>query len=149
MIARLIFITAFFLIWCGNVSADSDAKKSFKKTPKAVELYVTVRPDFRKCISPICGGWYVNPVNRRVMKCPDGSVRKECYVGTDEINIKHLTDEQINELRQAMYDSRVLIYGNISNAIDYGLFSINKAWISANSQPPSGKFVNVSDNGIR
>jgi len=70
-------------------------------------------------------------------------------VGTEQINIPDLADEQVNALRQAMYASRVLIWGEVSNAVAYGLFIIDDAWLSATALAPEGKFVSVSDNGIR
>jgi len=123
--------------------------KQLKIDESTNNIYLTIKPDLRKCVSPICGGWIVNPVNQHKLRCTDGTVRKECYVGTDEVNIPNLTDKQLNELRQMMSASRALIYGNLSNKVEYGLLEINAAWLGAGSQPAEGKFVSVSDNGIR
>ncbi len=111
--------------------------------------YFTVKPDYRECISPICGGWFVNAVNHKHLKCPDGSISKECYVGTNIINIPNLTLEQINQLKNAMNQSNVLIKGYISNTKDYGLLTITSAWLSATKQKPKGAFLSISDNNIR
>ncbi|MDH5325620.1 MAG: hypothetical protein OEZ68_04965 [Gammaproteobacteria bacterium] len=111
--------------------------------------YFTVRPDLRRCVSPICGGWYVSAVNLRAFQCPDGSVRTECYVSTDTINIPNLSPDQILELRQAMQESRALVAAVVSKAKAYGLLEINSAWIAATAQKPVGEFVSVRDNGIR
>ncbi len=111
--------------------------------------YFTVKPDFRRCVSPICGGWFVSAVNRKIFICPDGSVKQECYVAEEKINIPGLSDIQLAELRQAMSESKVLIQGRLSNAVAYGVLEVNKAWLSASDQPPKGIFVTVTDNGIR
>jgi len=118
-------------------------------SPQIKDAYFTVRPDLRRCISPICGGWFVNAVNLKRMRCSDGSIKKECYVGADVINIADLTPEQITQLRLAMSRSNVLIKGSISNNVPYGLLEINAAWLSATNQKPEGVFLSVSDNGIR
>jgi len=113
------------------------------------DTYFTVKPDFRRCVSPICGGWFVSAVNRKIFICPDGSVKQECYVAEEKINIPGLSDIQLAKLRQAMSESKVLIQGRLSNAVAYGLLEINTAWLSASDQPPKGIFVTVTDNGIR
>lgn len=129
-------------------AADTSGVISLIK-PQLTSTYFTLRPDYRKCVSPICGGWFVNAVNTKTLSCPDGSIKQECYVGRDVISISGLTDEQIVQLRQAMSESRVLVQGNISARIPYGLLDINSAWISATDQKPDGVFVSISDNGIR
>lgn len=117
--------------------------------PPVQDTYFTIKPDFRRCVAPICGGWFVNAVNRKMFKCLDGTVKKECYVGTEKINIPGLSNAVLAELRQAMGESKILIQGHLSNAIAYGVLEINNAWLSASDQSPDGKFVNVTDNGIR
>ncbi len=45
-------------------------------------VYLRVRQDFRRCVSPLCGGVFVSRVNYRTMRCADGVFRAECYAGT-------------------------------------------------------------------
>jgi len=150
---NLILITAFAVLCLTsfNTSAadDSPTIKPTPLTPALKDSYFTIRPDFRRCVSPVCGGWFVNPVNLRAMKCLDGSIKQECYVGADKINIPGLSITQISELRQAMSESKALIRGNLSAVVDYGLLQINDAWLSASDQAPKGRFVSITDNGIR
>lgn len=48
---------------------------------KAVKVYFTARPDHRRCISPLCGGYWVSAVNGRTKStCADGNLARECYV---------------------------------------------------------------------
>lgn len=114
----------------------------------SLNTHYTVRPDNRKCVSPICGGWYVKAVNQKTQKCPDGSIQNECYVGTDIISIPNLTPEQLLQLKQAMNESNALIEGSISNKLAYGVLVINQAWTSATHQQAEGTFLNVKNNGI-
>jgi len=145
-VLSLMFISLSFVSFS---SYAADASGSITGVlPQKGEVYFTVRPDVRRCISPICGGWFVNAVNRKQMRCLDGSIKKECYVGTDVINIPGLSAEQIAELKQAMSKSNVLIQGGISNNVPYGVLHINNAWISATDQKPEFAFVGVSNNGI-
>jgi len=116
--------------------------------PVFSDVYFTIKPDLRRCVSPICGGWFVSAVNRKILICPDGSVKKECYVGVEKINIPGLSNTQLVELHQAMSESKVLIQGSLSNAIAYGVLEVNSAWLSASDQPPKGIFIKVTDSGI-
>lgn len=151
--SKLIFVTIFIILFLSSFSAhavnDGLNVKPAPIVPPSSIAYFTLKPDFRKCIAPVCGGWFVSAVNHKVFQCPDGSVKKECYVGAEKISIVGLSDVQVAELRQAMRESRVLIQGRLSSIVNYGLLVIHKAWLSASGQPPSGIFVNVSDNGIR
>ncbi len=146
----LILITSLTAFCLHSISVHASTRfLDIPPTPSLNETYFTIKPDFRKCISPLCGGWYVKPVNRKKTQCPDGSIKRECYVGTDKINIPGLSRSQLAELRQAMGESKTLLRGNLSNKVDYGLLEINSAWISASDQPPNGIFINITDNGIR
>ena len=158
----LVVLLSFFVLQWHITSVHADEEDQVKSTGFLLKkdrsdhihsaisknLYFTIRPDYRKCVSPICGGWFVNPVNRKRMRCPNGRFQKECYVGTDKIDIRNLSEEQLQTLRQAMYDSRVLINAAISNSVEYGELQISDAWISANNEPPSGRFFSVSKSGI-
>ncbi|HMV65279.1 MAG TPA: hypothetical protein PKA64_00415 [Myxococcota bacterium] len=43
-----------------------------------------VRPDYRRCISPLCGGYWIERVNQARMRCPDGTTATSCYVASIE-----------------------------------------------------------------
>ncbi len=42
--------------------------------------FFTARPDFRKCATPMCGGYFVKAVNKKRTRCADGTEQRECYV---------------------------------------------------------------------
>ena len=44
------------------------------------ESFYSVVPDLRKCVSPLCGGYFVKSVNSKVTACADGSQQESCYV---------------------------------------------------------------------
>lgn len=47
---------------------------------RAAGSYVRLRHDTRRCVSPLCGGYWVSRVNQRTLRCADGSTANECYV---------------------------------------------------------------------
>lgn len=64
----------------GEEGAASEAEEARVSGPAFV--YLRVRQDYRRCVSPLCGGVFVSRVNYRTMRCADGVYRGECYVGT-------------------------------------------------------------------
>jgi len=42
--------------------------------------YFRVRPDTRRCIYPLCGGFWIATVNKARTLCPEGGRKSECYV---------------------------------------------------------------------
>src|SRR5687767_8167105 len=46
--------------------------------------YFLVRQDVRRCISPLCGGYFVKRVNQSRTRCANGRWMRECYVGEIE-----------------------------------------------------------------
>jgi uncharacterized protein DUF6748 len=44
--------------------------------------YYFVRPDFRMCPSPMCGGAWVSRVNHATTRCLDGALQRACYVAS-------------------------------------------------------------------
>ncbi len=154
---RIFIVSLFSLLFFCNLSVKADdiaaADVAGERSPALSSntdgRYFTIRPDLRKCISPICGGWWVRAVNRKVMRCVDGSVSRECYVGADRINIPNLSLSQIAQLRDAMSTSKALLQANMLDVIPYGILVINAAWIAATDQAPKGVFINARDNGVR
>ncbi len=44
--------------------------------------YYTASPDYRKCVSPMCGGYWIKAVNVKTLACPDGTKAERCYVSS-------------------------------------------------------------------
>ncbi len=146
---KLAFIAIFAVFYLNNINVYATGLSPvLEPHPVMKGTYFTVKPDLRKCVSPICGGWFVTAVNQEVMSCPDGTIQKECYVGTDKITIPGLSDIEMADLRHSMSNLNTLLQGTVSNLVEYGLLLVNSAWIGATTQAPEGRFVAVSNNGI-
>jgi len=61
--------------------------------PGQYTFYRVTRQDYRKCMWPMCGGVYVERVNRATTKCADGSYQKECYVADFDLKALALGDD--------------------------------------------------------
>jgi hypothetical protein len=79
---------------CGQHDEDIDppaeaVTRSDTTDAVPTQVYYSVRPDFRKCVFPLCGGWYLGAVNTNETTCADGSVVDStdgCYVSEIDFN---------------------------------------------------------------
>lgn len=114
--------------------------------------YYRVRPDYRKCVFPLCGGYHLNRVNRFYTRCADGSWQQECYVAELDWQNSGLGDSQATVL---MHDSAgVLLRGemettSIGSYDDIGKMRVSEAWLGGSDDEAFGLFTKVRDNGLR
>lgn len=84
----LLISSALGLAACGDHYEDIDppaqlTDRSIDGDALPTEIYYTATPDYRKCVSPVCGGYFLHAVNLKKTTCADGSkVKSEdgCYV---------------------------------------------------------------------
>jgi len=121
----------------------------------AQRRYFLARPDFRRCVSPLCGGAFVKKVNNQFTRCADGSLQDECYVA--EINWKRLGFNAMNtsEGNLAATPWPLLLRGKIKSKKfpgfgNLGLFVAKDAYrsVGESSQFTTGRFAGLENNGI-
>lgn len=102
--------------------------------------FFTVRRDLRRCASPMCGGYYVRPVNHLLVACTKGRLAAECYVAKIDWNGHTEVDAG-----KALLRGEVLprAFGN------FGVFRVSESWQAASSHQPAGFFYRVRDRGVR
>ena len=110
--------------------------------------YFTARPDFRKCASPMCGGYFVKTVNKKLTQCADGTRRPECYVAS--INYAGGPLDTQNTFSNS---TPLLLVGGIepkefASFGKLGVFSAIAAYQSATQVSASGHFFGIENNGI-
>ena len=119
----------------------------------ARQRYFMARPDYRRCISPLCGGYWVEALNWSLTRCADGSWQDECYVAEIDWDNLGFGSTQTDDVRNAVTAGEGLLRGRLSE-INYpgfaplGFFTPADAWLAATSAPPTGNFSLLSDNGI-
>ena len=103
--------------------------------------YFTAEHDARRCVSPICGGYWVSPVNASSARCVDGTVAARCYVASLDLAALGIGATSL--------DGAVVYRGRIAAAPDhaYGRFVAAEAWRSATGAAPSASVVRVSTAG--
>lgn len=110
--------------------------------------YFSARPDYRKCIAPLCGGYFVKAVNKKLTYCADGTRQSECYVTSINYGGSELEYEQSFNNRTPL-----LLLGNISstefnNFGKLGVFTAKSAYKSATQASATERFFSIENNGV-
>ncbi len=113
--------------------------------------YYTARRDFRKCISPLCGGIFVKSVNKRFTKCADGTLQNECYVAS--ANWEELGFDPFNTEADIFISTPILLKGKLIPYIyggfgNLGEFVGAEAYRPATNNPAEGIFAALQNNSI-
>ncbi|PUA26665.1 MAG: hypothetical protein B0W54_23280 [Cellvibrio sp. 79] len=109
----------------------------------------TARPDYRKCAAPLCGGYFVKLVNKKLTQCADGSLKEECYVASVVYGDGPINGGVISVGNKTPF----LLVGAILPKADttsgvLGVFLAKDAYRSATQNTAVGNFYGVTNNGI-
>jgi len=104
--------------------------------------FFTIRPDMRKCASPMCGGYFVKQVNQPTTRCANGRNMTECYVADIDWNGAPEVDA-----KQALVRGSLVTRGDRNGK--YGTLKVTETWESTSSDKPLGDYYRVRDLGIR
>ena len=113
--------------------------------------YFTLTHDTRRCASPMCGGWWVTPVNEDRARCADGTVQPRCYVADLDLAPTSLPSSVTAELPG---EDGVLLRGNIVAVTHpsgrFGRLAVTEAWRpgAAVTGNPDGLIERVSTEGV-
>lgn len=92
-----------------------------------------VKFDDRDCLSPLCGGFWIDAVNHREQRCPDGTVATSCYVAEIDYAAMGWTEDEWIAYLSAAGSNTMLIKGTMSLRRYQGGFTLGfltpmKAW---------------------
>ncbi|MBG1261208.1 DUF6748 domain-containing protein [Nostoc commune] len=114
--------------------------------------YYTVRRDFRRCASPICGGFFIKQNNLKATPCLDGVFRNECYVSSIDWSSLKLPLDKLAKV-QNQDGSRLIFRGTIVPVEfpgfgQFGELRVKEAFIAATDAHFKGTVVALKNNGI-
>ena len=109
----------------------------------ATSTFYSLRRDLRRCISPICGGYFVKRVNTSSTRCADGRFMSECYVAGIDWNGQPQADSDHLLVRGAIVARSYGRFGNL------GELRVSESWKSIGANRPVGTFYLVRDRGVR
>ncbi|HJX89128.1 MAG TPA: DUF6748 domain-containing protein [Pyrinomonadaceae bacterium] len=112
------------------------------KTLTDNSTFFTIRPDMRRCASPMCGGYFVKQVNQLTTSCANGRNMAECYVADIEWNGAPEVD-----WKQALVRGSFLTRADRNGK--YGILNVTETWEAFTSDKPLGDYYRVKDLGIR
>jgi hypothetical protein len=129
-------------------------------TASTASDYYAIYADLRRCPSPLCGGWFIDELNRPTTQCHDGSVADQCYTPELDWSSSHLSDTQQSQLldaaRTGATSGQVVAIArgtfaatNSTPHPELGRFIISEAWVAVGNGPAAGTFVWLHDNGLR
>jgi hypothetical protein len=125
-----------------QVAADPDADEAASESITVrADGYFTAEHDARRCASPMCGGYWVSPVNASYARCVDGTAAPRCYVASLDLSGLGIGATSI--------EGAVVYRGRVAAATGhaYGRFVAAEAWRSATGASPSASVVRVSTVG--
>lgn len=132
-------------------------------SPERTGTTYIVKPDYRKCAFPMCGGWFLTPVNQYSiqLQTEDEAYKNAALLPNNiyvaYINYKRmgLTEKQIAELNTAIRNEQALLRGTVINSPISDRASTrsktlvaNGAWVGANKNTPVGPYLKISSTGI-
>lgn len=131
--------TAATTMFAGESLEESDPPDSLSST----STYFRLRRDLRRCVSPLCGGYFVTAVNRSSTRCFDGRYSPQCYVAEIDWNGQTSVEENLALVRGTMSSKD---FGRFKR---FGVLRVTESWQAANDHNPQGRFYRVKDRGIR
>jgi hypothetical protein len=133
-----------------EVAASEDA---ITGAPSNAGYYVVTHHDFRKCVSPLCGGFFVKRLNQATTLCADGTPQAECYVASITFNGMGLSTREADGFRADLESGKALVkarsYKTKFGATTLGTLKASEGWVAATGSAADGTFYRVADNGLR
>jgi hypothetical protein len=107
--------------------------------------YFSVRSDWRKCVSPLCGGYWFKRLNRRFTRCFDGSLRTECYAGDLDFSTLGFSDAEESYAEARARSQRLIVAGSWAPGgyaafPEIPVFHVESAWDAGTDAAPRGAF---------
>ena len=109
----------------------------------STSTYYTIRVDRRRCVTPLCGGYFVKRVNQSRTRCANGRFAAQCYVAEIDWNGQPEIEPGNALLRGNIVAKRFPSFGNL------GSFRVTESWQAVSNNPAPGTFFRVRDRGIR
>jgi hypothetical protein len=154
------FVPLFGAAGCSAEVAEEVDDEAVESSEEAVTgapsnhgFFIVTRRDFRRCMAPLCGGYFVKRVNEAKTRCADGTLQDECYVESIKLTGIGLSEREEAELRPAVEGGHALVkarmYKKKWNSLTLGTLKASEGWRGATGSTPDGTFYRAADNGIR
>jgi len=156
MKALRFLLPSLLLVACAEVP-DAPTEDDLQTTDSALDgeasktdgisnsfTYYSFRQDYRKCMSPLCGGYFVSRVNRDYTQCIDGSWQQECYVAALDWQPSGLADGG-PEVTHELLLRGTLEPAEYENFSGMSHFAVTEAWEASSEESASGLFTKAHE----
>jgi hypothetical protein len=144
--SAVLLTLAMSLVACGGPAeaGDDDEGDAYGVSDDAVTAgsWAFVRRDVRKCMAPMCGGYFLSPVQKTTLKCADGVTRASCYVATLDLSALGLAGTALNASApyQNQTGEKLIVRGTAKAAGTYGTFVVTEAHRAATAAAAGATF---------
>lgn len=150
-------LTPFALAACGAATEEpGPSPDELDSTESGDELgsenftyFIVTHPDYKKCMWPYCGGYYVKRVNRSLTQCADGSWQNECHMAELDLSALGVSPEEATKYENEVFGARHgLVRGKMAQVGNVRTLVASEAWVGMAITEPKGIFYRATDSGI-
>jgi hypothetical protein len=115
--------------------------------------FIVTHLDFRKCIAPLCGGYFVKAVNLRRTTCADGTVAAECHAFSLDFGRSGIDPEVAAAFEHESFaPSHGLVRGRLvkrpaGGSLLADVLVVDEAWVGQAETTPRGSFEKLTATG--
>jgi hypothetical protein len=119
--------------------------------------YFEIKADLRKCLAPVCGGFFLDRLNRTTTVCVNGSSSASCYVPALDWSEAGLSAGLQSKLVDATNNlaggTRAIVRGRFASKTypghgNLGRFVVTEAWVAESDTVAEGVFAKLVPSGI-
>jgi hypothetical protein len=134
----------------GDDTDEQQASELLSSNPNS-GYFVVTRPDYRRCMSPMCGGYFVKRVNASKTRCLDGAYQTECYVSSIDTSALGLAEDSPfdGQLRSGQALVRAQFAHEAGPFAAIAKLVAAEGWLGRSLSAPTGTFYRVTPSGVR
>ncbi len=154
--AYIVAFAAFSLMGCtaetGTEEVSDTSEEALTAGTGNFGYWVVTRRDSRKCVSPLCGGFFAKRLNLALTTCADGSKQAECYVSGVDLAPLGLSEREASDLLASVAEGKALVKARVRRtkfgATTIGSLAAVEGWLGATGSAPDGTFFRAARNGL-
>lgn len=118
--------------------------------------FIVTHPDLRRCVYPLCGGFFTKRVNQATTTCSDGAAAPECRILEFDYSALGLSTAAGDKLKDQVARGQALLRGQITKTAPimgktYDKLIVQEAWEARGAAPapsptptlPAGTFSRI------
>lgn len=113
-------------------------------------FYRVTHPDLRRCVYPLCGGFFTERVNQKTVTCSDGTAQPECRILEFDFASLKLDSASQAKLTDAVQKGQALLRGTMGKTAPiagktYDKLVVSEAWVARALSVPMGTYARSTE----